>query len=73
MVMHGQWSLMRSGVTRIVCALLLGPAGSGKSSVIRVLAADLGLDLCEWRPSASMAWSEHQQQPARQQVLCDAR
>ena len=48
----------------------VGPAGSGKTSVIRVLAADLGLDLCEWRPSASMAWFEHQQQPERQQVLC---
>ncbi len=39
-----------------------GPAGCGKSSTVRALAADLCFDLVEWTPPVPVLWSEHQYQ-----------
>ncbi|KAJ7545123.1 hypothetical protein O6H91_09G107900 [Diphasiastrum complanatum] len=39
--------------------VLNGPAGSGKSAVVRVLARVMGFDLCEWATPAPVLWKEH--------------
>jgi len=41
------------------CLLLTGPPGSGKTTAVQVLAAELGLQLMEWTPPAGASWAEH--------------
>ena len=39
--------------------VLTGPAGSGKSAVLRVLADELGFETCEWvEPRAASRWQD---------------
>ncbi len=38
-----------------------GPAGCGKTTLVRLLAEQLGFVQCEWRPAANVSWSEIQQ------------
>ena len=35
-----------------------GAPGSGKTTAVQVLAAELGFDLCEWQPAAVTSWEE---------------
>ncbi|KAK9814703.1 hypothetical protein WJX72_010168 [[Myrmecia] bisecta] len=44
--------------------LATGPTGCGKSTCIRVLAAELGYELTEWQPPVPTLWAEHQYQAA---------
>ncbi|KAJ3682598.1 hypothetical protein LUZ60_015171 [Juncus effusus] len=39
--------------------LITGQAGVGKSTVIQVLAKELGFELCEWKTPTPTLWSEH--------------
>lgn len=42
------------------CVLVLGgPAGVGKTTVVRVLVNLLGAELCEWDPPVPTVWKEH--------------
>ncbi|KAK3266527.1 hypothetical protein CYMTET_24856, partial [Cymbomonas tetramitiformis] len=39
--------------------VLKGPAGCGKSATVKVLARELGFELCEWITPAPILWSEY--------------
>jgi hypothetical protein len=43
-------------------AVLVGPAGCGKSAAVRALAGQLGFQLLEWTPPPHLAWAELQYQ-----------
>mmetsp|Transcript_17563 Transcript_17563/g.52740 ORF Transcript_17563/g.52740 Transcript_17563/m.52740 type:complete len:844 (-) Transcript_17563:602-3133(-) len=38
--------------------LLTGPPGSGKTTALKVLATELGFEICEWQPPAALSWEE---------------
>lgn len=39
--------------------VLTGQAGVGKSATVKVIAADIGVDICEWTTPVPTLWAEH--------------
>ena len=46
----------------LVCDTLTGPPGCCKSSMVRVLADELGFDVVEWTAPTPTMWCEHKYQ-----------
>ena len=53
---HIQHPLFQQGPNKTVPA---GPAGCGKTTVLRVLADSLGFELCTWEAPTPVLWQEH--------------
>lgn len=60
----GGYDLGLSGQPQLPCglAVLSGPAGCGKSTCLRILAAAAGFEVVEWTPPPPVMWHEYQYQ-----------